>query len=470
MSKNLRLLLPASVMIFAILACSINVGGTTVPSVDEVGTAAAQTVAAQLGSASAPATAVAVAASPTTPPPAPAASTDTPVPSATPVCDQAKFVSETIPDGTIFMPGATFTKSWRLRNTGACTWNSSYALVFDNGNIMGAPNSVPLAGNVAPGQEVDVAASMVAPGTPGSYTGYWKLRNASGVLFGVEPTGGSFWVKIVVVAPTPTATATSSGPSVHIPLVPIVPVVPIIPLLLTSTSQVSVMGVNVPAGNVGTGTANCPSGSVVVSGGFAVGQDTFVYTQLQNGNGWQVYAKNTGGSDSAMTVFAICLSHTSGTTSFKLASGNAPVGSYGHVEAACPSGSVVTGGGFATNADGSLWVYNSTADGNSWQVYARNLSGSPQGFNVYAICLAGTSGTTSMIGKSTSVNGNQSGGTESTCPSGKLVTGGGFALGDNLAVYNTSMKVTDATKWNAFANNTSSGSALMIVDAICLTP
>ncbi len=46
--------------------------------------------------------------------------------------DRAQFVADvTVPDGTRYDPGATFTKTWRLRNAGTCTWTTSYTMVFD---------------------------------------------------------------------------------------------------------------------------------------------------------------------------------------------------------------------------------------------------------------------------------------------------------------------------------------------------
>jgi hypothetical protein len=59
-----------------------------------------------------------------------------------------------------------------------------------------------------PGETVDVSVTMHAPGSPGSYRGDWKLRNASGVLFGLGPnTSGHFYVIIKVI----TATASGDG-------------------------------------------------------------------------------------------------------------------------------------------------------------------------------------------------------------------------------------------------------------------
>ncbi len=53
---------------------------------------------------------------------------------------------------------------------------------------------------VAPGQELDVSINMVAPTTPGTYRGYWRIRNASGVLIPVAGgyQGKSFFVEIKV--------------------------------------------------------------------------------------------------------------------------------------------------------------------------------------------------------------------------------------------------------------------------------
>jgi hypothetical protein len=48
---------------------------------------------------------------------------------------------------------------------------------------------------VRPGETVDIAVNLTAPNRTGDYVGYWKLRNASGILFGV---GSSADVNIFV--------------------------------------------------------------------------------------------------------------------------------------------------------------------------------------------------------------------------------------------------------------------------------
>jgi len=117
--------------------------------------------------------------------------TEAPVPTATPdptttpkPCSKAEFVSETVPDGTVFEPGETFNKSWRVENTGTCTWNTSYKLVFFAGDRMGGPQSKNLHINVDSGERVDVSIDLEAPEEEGEYEATWKLQDDEGENFG----------------------------------------------------------------------------------------------------------------------------------------------------------------------------------------------------------------------------------------------------------------------------------------------
>lgn len=131
-------------------------------------------------------------------------------------CDAAAFVVDvTVPDGTDFAPNTAFTKTWRLKNVGTCTWTTSYSLTWFSGDPMSAVYPVPLTSNVAPGATVDLSANMVAPASVGTYQGWWGLKNASGTPFGIGAGANQpFWVKIDVVGPTavpPTAVPGTVG-------------------------------------------------------------------------------------------------------------------------------------------------------------------------------------------------------------------------------------------------------------------
>jgi hypothetical protein len=131
----------------------------------------------------------------------------TATPTATPLpCNRAEFVADvTFPDGSDIQAYDTFTKTWRLRNVGTCTWTSDFRVGFDHGDQMLAPDTAPVtAGSVPPGGTVDVSVPMEAPGTPGRYKGYWRLRDAGGVLFGVGASGNvAFWVEIDSISSLP---------------------------------------------------------------------------------------------------------------------------------------------------------------------------------------------------------------------------------------------------------------------------
>ncbi len=104
-------------------------------------------------------------------------------------CDQASFVADiTIQDGTIYPPGAHVEKTWRIKNTGSCTWSTEYALVFEQGDQMNGPSIQPLPVSVSPGETIDLTVWLTTPQQGGYYQGSWKLRNNSGVLFGLNGT------------------------------------------------------------------------------------------------------------------------------------------------------------------------------------------------------------------------------------------------------------------------------------------
>lgn len=134
---------------------------------------------------------------PPTPTPVPPTPTPTPIP-----CNWAKFEADvTVPDGMVFTPFATFTKTWRLRNIGTCTWNTEYDLIFDGGALMGGARIVDFPKSVRPGETIDLSVVLVAPEVEGRHRGYWRLTDSSGRPFGVGSNASeAFWVEIKVIS------------------------------------------------------------------------------------------------------------------------------------------------------------------------------------------------------------------------------------------------------------------------------
>jgi hypothetical protein len=203
-----RLFLPLALLLLAALACNYpRQGVTPTPTVigpDRILTYAAQTIEARL---TLDATAVQPTFTPgppgTTAPPPPATGSPLPPPaSASPTsCDRGDFVEDvTYPDNSAVSPGAEFIKTWRLKNTSDCEWNSSYSVVFDHGDSLGGPASQPLTtGVIQPGAAFEVSLALTAPGDEGDYQGFYRLRNPAGQVFGLGESGDKdFWVKVSV--------------------------------------------------------------------------------------------------------------------------------------------------------------------------------------------------------------------------------------------------------------------------------
>ncbi len=190
MSKKVILLTLLAISTLIIFACTLPSEETKKNDPNIVFTAAAQTAAVQL-------TEVARANnapgqdSGNTPPtlsaPTLSSPTKAPLPTLTPTedtCNKADFIADvTVPDGTAFSPGDTFTKTWRVKNIGTCTWTSDYDLVFVSGNQMGGASPRSMLGSVAPGDIVDISVNLTAPATSGTYTGRWQIRNNKNILF-----------------------------------------------------------------------------------------------------------------------------------------------------------------------------------------------------------------------------------------------------------------------------------------------
>jgi uncharacterized protein YkwD len=125
--------------------------------------------------------------------------------------NSASFVADvTIPDNTNVAGGTTFTKTWRVSNTGTCVWGPDYTLTYYSDERLGAPDSVPLA-ITYPGQTADISVDFVAPNTTGSHRGNFVIKNPAGLIMKIGDDS-RLWVIInvtVTTTITPTATATA---------------------------------------------------------------------------------------------------------------------------------------------------------------------------------------------------------------------------------------------------------------------
>jgi hypothetical protein len=114
-------------------------------------------------------------------------------------CNNLALVRDvTVESGTVMEPGTAFTKTWQVANTGTCDWLYLYEFVFASGDRMGG-SSRRLSTRVPPHEWRQLSVDLDAPDEPGTYTGYWRLSDGAGHMF-----GASLKVSIVVKAPTRT--------------------------------------------------------------------------------------------------------------------------------------------------------------------------------------------------------------------------------------------------------------------------
>lgn len=253
---------------------------------------------------------------------------------------------------------------------------------------------------------------------------------------------------------TPTATISSSGSST--------PAAGSHATMERMTSSTSV-GAGV-TGAVSV-TAYCPLGTTMLSGGYGLGGgDNAASTQIlqdlpDTSSSWTVVAENAAvGGPYTLTTYADCLnSKAQPVIHIVKTPFSSPVdGNFHEASAACPSGSVVTGGGFASEigADASLPIdgVGTAPDANAWDTEIGMTQDQPQTPVVYAVCVSSTSSfldgsipTTAQPITTTSGDLNVS------CPAGQLLVGGGFAL-DHVGanVYGSSLSA-DGSEWTVSA-------------------
>ncbi len=126
--------------------------------------------------------------------------------------DSAAFVADvSVDDYSKFKQGESFTKTWRVENTGTCTWYSAYSLVFYSGDAMGAPETQPLS-VTAPGNTLDISVDMTAPARDAVVRADFELHNPAQQAMPID-TGQYLWVIVSAGNPETTSSGSTSGSS-----------------------------------------------------------------------------------------------------------------------------------------------------------------------------------------------------------------------------------------------------------------
>ena len=101
-------------------------------------------------------------------------------------CNMMSYVNDvTIPDNTPMTPGQTFTKTWKVKNSGTCAWEAGYKFAFTGGDAMSG-ETYTLTESVPANAQVELSIPMTAPNKSGSIRGNWRMSTTAGQFFGDE--------------------------------------------------------------------------------------------------------------------------------------------------------------------------------------------------------------------------------------------------------------------------------------------
>jgi hypothetical protein len=101
-------------------------------------------------------------------------------------CNMMSYVNDvTIPDNTPMTPGQTFTKTWKVKNSGTCAWEAGFKFAFTGGDAMSG-ETYTLTQSVAANAVTEISVAMTAPAKSGSIRGNWRMSTAAGQSFGDE--------------------------------------------------------------------------------------------------------------------------------------------------------------------------------------------------------------------------------------------------------------------------------------------
>jgi len=399
-----------------------------------------------------------------TPTPTPSAEEFAQTQTAQAICtNSASFVTHvTIPESTQISTNVNFTKIWRVNNNGSCDW-IGYQLVHSGGDHMGAvfPKALPV---VKAGSNADLVIEMTAPSQPGTHTSIWRIQAGDGTLFGPELITTINVIELPTHTPVPTHTQTPtlSPTPTTFPTQTYTPTLPPI-----SVQQISAQ-ISIPPNSTESKTITCPTGSIVVSGGFSHQFDIQVWQSKKDGNGWSITATNFDSSAKELTISATCLLNSKGTSSTvseeKLALPNDKT----IITASCPSGSLVTGGGWSVENNAPVKIFISAKSGNDWQISVHNPTDISPKVTAFAICLTGASGSTSQYDKKENkVPANSTASAQMNCPAGSYVTGGGFIIDQELTLFQTTQ---EDNGWINFVSNPTDEDKRLDTFTICYQP
>jgi hypothetical protein len=262
---------------------------------------------------------------------------------------------------------------------------------------------------------------------------------------------------------------------------------------LTSVAIFQRHGSQVPAGpgNIVTSSISCQSNEQMVGGGYYIAgrnvsvDDSYPSSQIS----WIATLHNTTHHVEYITAFVDCLV-ANFSVGVKIIVGEnvgadaSQVGKTVSARAQCPTGSVLTGGGYLTetpNGTVDVSVSEPENDQNQWLVSSHSLV--KKVMKVQAIAVCATAHLSSVLPRSHvrfTIPASGDASSIGSCPSNTLLTSGGYATSDTSVPSNfydvsspDSISVASpgpVTQWLVKGSNVDSKPHQVIISMICMKP
>jgi hypothetical protein len=222
------------------------------------------------------------------------------------------------------------------------------------------------------------------------------------------------------------------------------------------------------------GAVSCPPGTVVLSGGVAVGSTSPMMSvnssYPRTNTEWDGDVNNFSGVDAHFTVSAICATTPAGYTVQLGVATVSPVGQQTHAVVACPKKTVTLGGGvFSSSGNFTVGINTSEPMKNMWHVDINNGSVSDTAFRPYVICAKKPRGWRMLTPVTVDNPPQQQTIVDSTpCPKSTVILSGGVQSRSFSLAVNAGESGPIAGGWRVAENNASTQDTTVTATAICV--
>ncbi len=318
-----------------------------------------------------------------------------------------------------------------------------------------------------------VLGSMVIVGGCGGCGAKAKVSGGSGGQEGVISLATA-----TATTAAPTATHAPAATATHAPAstptkTPVPPTPTPVPPL---QGQVVTQGLGAvsPLSNSSIVDLSCPSGYLVAGGGFNSGYTTFniMWDAPISTTTWQGEIFNTSASQTIYAQLQVECLKVSGLVGQVVTQGLGTVGSHTNssiVTVSCPAGYLVAGGGINTGYGTLVTMSNVPTSTTTWREEVYNSGSASASAQVQVECLqvSGLVGQVVVTGLGTVSPGTNSTITDTSCPSGYLVAGGGLSSGYATQTLMQSDPIS-ASAWRSEVYNTGGSSISAQAQVECL--